>query len=255
MIAPPEADMEARALETLARIVVEEARAEAGRAEDRAANAARRLVQEAEDRIAELTRAAQDLGRSRGVAVDEAQGLAAVQEVEALEAGALDALCERFQRRVRMALEALPGEEARYGAAVGSWCREAAAAMDAPAEVFAAKRDRVLVYEALLAAGAEDFHVRVEHRVHSGFVVRDLDGRTLFDARPEAQLERHAQALRGLVERVVPEAPKLERPPRLSAQDAAPMDPLRQPDRGVSLREGGEAPSSSSSSSSASPRT
>ena len=228
MIAPREADMEARALETLARIVVEDARAAAGRAEDRAVNAARALVTEAEDRIADLDRAARELGRTRGVAVDEAQAQAALAEVQALEAGAFDALLERFLRRVRMGLEALPKDEARYHAALQRWAVEAAAHMDAPAEVFTAKRDRAVVYDALLASEARDFHVQVEHRIHVGFVVRDLDGRTLFDARPDARIEAQAEGLRRLLEQAVPEPPALEVPEPIQAEDVAPINPLRQ---------------------------
>jgi vacuolar-type H+-ATPase subunit E/Vma4 len=222
VIAPRETDLESRALETLARIVIEDARAEAGRAEDRAVNAARTLVRDAEDRIADLDRAARDLGRTRGVAADAAEAQSAVREIEVLQAGALDALFERYETRVRLALEALPKNESRYGAALRHWAALAAPAMDAPAEVFTAKRDRPSVYAALLETSAEDFHVRVDHRVHVGFVLRDLDGRTLFDARPAALVAAQRPALRALLEEVVPEAPVLEVPASLSAAAAAP---------------------------------
>ena len=81
--------------------------------------------------------------------------------------------------------------------------------MDGPVEVFAAKRDRAAVYAALLATAAGDFHVRIEHRVHVGFVVRDLDGRVVFDARPEALVSAQEAALRDLLRKAVPDAPVL----------------------------------------------
>lgn len=217
MIAPREADREVRALETLARVVVEDAEAACRRAEDRALNESRRLVLEAEDRIADLDRAARALGRTRGEAAETAEAQAAAGEVAALGAGAFDALFERFERRVLLALRALPNEPAPYEAALGVWAQRAAAAMDGPVEVFAGKRDRAAVYAALLATAAEDFHVRIEHRVHVGFVVRDLDGRVVFDARPEALVRAQDAALRDLLRKAVPHAPELPEAPIVDA--------------------------------------
>jgi hypothetical protein len=128
---------------------------------------------------------------------------------------------------VRLALEALPKEEDAYQRAVRAWSRRAAACMDRPAEVFAAKRDRRLVYDALLEAGASDFHVRVDHKVHMGFVARDLDGRTLFDASPVALVAEREGELRSLLRAAVPDAPRLEVLEPLRAEAAAPYNPLR----------------------------
>jgi len=201
---------ESHVLGTLAHIVVEDAEAAARRIEDRALNQARDLVQDAHDRLDDLTRAARDLGRTRGQAAERAEAEAAEREVAGVEAGALDALAERFLRRVTLALEGLPGADpTRYGRALAAWARAAPSKLDAPAEVFTAKRDRRAVYEALLAAGATDFHVRIDHRVHVGFVARDLDGRTLHDSRPAALVEAHAAALRTLLEGRVARPPAL----------------------------------------------
>ena len=63
----------------------------------------------------------------------------------------------------------------------------------------AAARDREAVYDALLEAGAEDFHVRVDRHVRAGFVVRDPDGRTVLDRRPEAVVEERGEELRLLL--------------------------------------------------------
>lgn len=231
---------ETTALETLARIVVDDARTQVGRSDDKALNAARRVVMEAEDRVADLDRAARDIGRTRGEAAESAQAEAALREVATLQAGAFDALFERYARRVQLALEALPGSEALYRAALTAWAGRAALTMEGAAEVFAAKRDRQAVYEALLGTSAEDFHVRVDHRVHVGFVVRDLDGRTLFDARPAALLEAHAADLRGLLEGVVPDAVSLTGAVSLpeagqSAGSAALPDARPPPDHGGSV--------------------
>lgn len=195
-------------LEALVRIVVEDATARCRREEDRALNESRRLVMEAEDRIAELRTAAQDLGRVRGEAADAAQEREADLEIEGVTAAAFDALWERFRARLRMRLDALPDSE-DYAGALAHWARQTAEVLDGPAEVFTAKRDRPAVYEALLAAGAEDFHVRVDHGVHVGFVVRDLDGRTRIDRRPEALVEAFEAEARALLEsRVVPFKPQ-----------------------------------------------
>ena len=199
---------QSRALESLVRIVIEDAQTTVRREQDRALNESRRLVLEAEDRIAELARAAKELGHVRGQATDEAEQRAAQREVEQVGATAFDALLERFHSRVVMALKALP-ETDRYSAALKAWAGCAASTMDRPAEVSAAKRDRAAVYAALLATDAEDFSVRVDHGVHMGFVVRDLDGRLLFDARPEALVEGHADRLETLLRAAVSERPQL----------------------------------------------
>lgn len=197
---------ESHMLETLVRIVVEDADAACRRVEDKALNAARRVVLEAQIRVDELTAAASDLGRTRGLAAEASEAQAAAREVGGVEAGAFEALFERFERRVRMGLEALP-DTPRYGAALLAWAHAAVPHMDAPAEVFTAKRDRRPVYEALLAAGAEDFHVRVDHRTHVGFVARDLEGRSQYDCRPDALVTEHGAALRALLETAVPPPP------------------------------------------------
>ncbi len=197
---------ESHMLETLVRIVVEDAEAASRRVADQAANEARQVVLEAQDRIDELTTAARDLGRTRGRAAETAEAQAAAREIGGVESGAMDALAERFVRRVAMALKELPATE-RYPAALIAWARRAPASVDAPAEVFTAKRDRRAVYDALLDAGLQDFHVRVDHRVHVGFVARDLEGRTLYDCRPDALLRQHAPQLRALLERAVPPPP------------------------------------------------
>ncbi len=205
-------------LEALVRIVIEDAKAACRRQEDRALNESRRIVTEAEDRMAELRDAARDLGRARGEAADEAQEAEADREIESVEATAFEALWERFRQRLRIRLDVLPQDD-RYAGALAHWARQAAGAMDGPCEVFTAKRDRPAVYEALLAAGAEDFHVRVDHGVQVGFVVRDLDGRTQLDGRPAALIDAHEADVRGLLESRVPAF----EPPR-SAARAAPED-------------------------------
>lgn len=209
---------ESHVLQALVRIVVEDAEAACRRVEDKAANEARAVVLEAQDRVGELTQAARALGRTRGLAAEAAEAEAARREVEVVEAGAFDALFERFTRRVLMGLQDLP-QSARYAEALTAWAQQAPARVDAPAEVFTAKRDRRAVYEALLAAGVKDFHVRVDHRVHVGFVVRDLEGRTLYDCRPDALVREHAAALRALLERAVPAPPAF--PTQASAGDSA----------------------------------
>jgi hypothetical protein len=75
--------------------------------------------------------------------------------------------------------------------------------MDRPADVFVEAAHRAVLYDALLEAGARDFRLHADARVHVGFVVRDLDGRTLLDRRPEALVaERRAELLDLLRERV-----------------------------------------------------
>jgi vacuolar-type H+-ATPase subunit E/Vma4 len=187
------------ALDVLARVVVEDAETACRREEDKAANEARRLVLDAEERVDALRRASHDLGRARGEAVETVREQEADREIESVRDRAFDALWERFEQRLLMRLRDLPGSE-RYGEALSHWARVSAERMDRPADVFASRRDRAAVYEALLEAGAQDFHVRVDHDVHVGFVVRDLDGRTVSDCRPEALLEAAAGDMRALLE-------------------------------------------------------
>jgi vacuolar-type H+-ATPase subunit E/Vma4 len=191
-----------RRLAALARVVAEDVVADLRRAEDRATNEARRATLEVEDRIAELERAARDLGTRRGATVDVAAARAGEREAAEVTAAAWDALAERFLARVRLALQGLPATP-RHAAALRAWAVEAAARMDRPADVFVEGLHRPVLYEALLAAGARDVRLHADARVHVGFVVRDLDGRTLIDRRPEALLaERRAELLALLRERV-----------------------------------------------------
>ena len=81
-----------QALRGLVRVVVEDAQAACRRRDDRARNEARKLVLEAEDRVADLRRAAEDLGRVRGEAADSAAQQAADREIETVHAGAFEAL-------------------------------------------------------------------------------------------------------------------------------------------------------------------
>lgn len=213
---------ESHVLEALAKVVVDHAEAACRREEDQARNEARAVVLEAEDRIAELTAAAKELGRTRGRAAEAAELQAGETEIAGVEAGAFDALFERFLRHVLMAVKALP-QDPRYGDALVAWARRAAAGIDGPAEVFCAKRDRAAVYAALVEAGVEDFHVQVDHRVHGGFVARSLEGRTYHDCRAEALVESARDPLRALLERSVPPPPQGLGPVR--PESAAPTVP------------------------------
>jgi vacuolar-type H+-ATPase subunit E/Vma4 len=188
--------------------VVQEVRAEVQRTRDRAVNEARRLVLDAEEHVDRLVLAARDLGRARGAAADRAVRREAEDEVLKVRHGAFDALLERFLVRVRHALEDLPKGD-RYVAALAGWASQAARSMDRPADVWCSKRDRQTVFETLLAAGAEDFRVHADSAVHVGFVVRDLDGRTVHDARPEAIVAARREELRALLLRWAPEFPAL----------------------------------------------
>lgn len=198
---------DAARLEPLADAVVQSSAARLGRVRDEAAQRARAIVAEAEDRLAELESAAREIGRVRGQATESAYERDADEEIEAVVAGAFDRLFERFQQRVRLALESLPEDEEAYARALTTWAQRAAAAMPGPSEVFAAPRDREPLYEALLAAGADDFRVLVERTTRAGFVVRDLDGRTVFDCRPAALVDADAGGLRALLQEAVPETP------------------------------------------------
>jgi vacuolar-type H+-ATPase subunit E/Vma4 len=194
-------------VDRLLALVLEEGRAEARRVEDRATNEARRLVNDAEERVEDVTRAARALGRERGAVADRSYDREAEAEIRTVHDRAFDALADRFLRRLARALEELPATP-RYPAALAAWARRAAAAMDRPADVLAAPAQRPAVYDALLAAGARDFRVQADHAVRSGFVVRDLDGRTILDVRPAALLAEHGADLRAwLAARVPPFRP------------------------------------------------
>lgn len=189
--------------------VAANATARVERAEDRAHTERRALVTAAEDDVRALEQAAREIGQARGRAVEAALSAEARTEMRAVAEGAFDRLAERFLRRVRLALEGLPPTP-RYAGALASWTRSAAARMDGPTEVFAAPDQREAVYDALLAAGAKDFRVRADRRVRCGFVVRDLDGRTRIDRRPDALLAEHAQALRALLSEMAPLPPEAD---------------------------------------------
>ena len=198
---------DAKRLDRLVGAVVESAAAERRRRRDVAANRARAIVADAEDRLAELEAAAREIGRVRGHATEAAYERDADEEIRGVLEGAFERLYERFGHRVRLALEALPDDPTAYGRALGAWARAAVAAMSGPAEVFAATRDREALYDALLEAGAEDFRVLVDRRMRAGFVVRDLDGRTLYDCRPPALVEANADRLRAILQEAVPDTP------------------------------------------------
>lgn len=182
---------------------IEDAESLVRREEDASQARARTLRAAALDHVESLTRAAKQLGAVRGRAAEASLQAEAEREIEGVHTGAMDALFERFERRVVLALKHLTDDEAAYGRALAAWSRHAAAAMLRPTEVRCRRRDKVRVYEALLAAGAEDFHVVGEPRIHGGFLVLDLDGRTVFDAQPEALVETHKQALRTQLEQAI----------------------------------------------------
>ena len=125
-------------------------------------------------------------------------------------AGAFDRLAERFLKRVETALEGLR-DTPRYDGTLARWATTAASAMDGPADVYAAAEDRGPLYEALLAAGATDFQVHVDRSIRLGFVVRDMDGKTILDRRPEAIVEQLRGELRNLLRERVPAPPGIGR--------------------------------------------
>lgn len=174
------------ALERLADLVLEDAATRARREAHRARAEVRRLAEETEERLAALRHAARALGRTRGSAAERALEAEADREVAAVFDGARAAFAERFRRRLVVALGELPREPERYTLALARWARDAAAAFDRPVEVRTLRASREAVYEALLAAGADDFQVVGDPKVHVGFVALDADGRTVFDARPAA---------------------------------------------------------------------
>jgi len=177
----------------------------ARREQDRGANQKRRLVREAEEHVEALERAVKQIGEVRGRAASTAIEEHADEEIRAVWESAFDRLCERFLARVRLELESLPGS-ARYPDAMTAWSASAAKRLDGPGEVFCAARDREMVYDALLAAGARDFRVRTDPKIHAGLVLRDLDGRILLDRRPAALAHEHGAALRNLLRARVPPA-------------------------------------------------
>ncbi|MFV1958465.1 MAG: hypothetical protein ACC662_03525 [Planctomycetota bacterium] len=189
----------------LLQAIVRQAEFCARREQDQSANEKRRLVQEAEEHVEALERAVKQIGEVRGRAASTAIEEQADEEIRTVWESAFDRLCERFLARVRLALESQPGTP-RYPAAVAAWAASAATCLDSPGEVFCAARDREIVYDALLAAGARDFRVRADPKVHAGLVLRDLDGRILLDRRPAALVDEHAAALRDLLRAHVPPA-------------------------------------------------
>lgn len=205
-------------LEVLLDAVADHARRRLVKLDGRTARRRREILAAAEEHVRALEVAAEDLGDVRGRAVEASVEASAEAEVREVVEGAFDRLCERFLRRVRSALDALP-EEPGYADALRAWASEAASRMSGPCEVFAAPKDADPVYEALLAADAVDFRVLTDRRVRCGFVVRDLDGRTVLDRRPEALLEERAEALREILQGATPPAPTLEAPPASSGED------------------------------------
>lgn len=198
------------ALDGLVRVVVEDAQAALRRLRDRHANEGRDLVRAAEEHVEELERAARDLGRVRGEALEEAFQREADHEMRSVLEGGFERLFERFERKVQTALEGLR-ETDRYAPAVRAWAAAAVRALDGPADVHAAPEDRQAVYDALLEAGAVDFQVHRDRDIRLGFVVRDLDGRTLLDRRPEAIVRERTAALRDLLRARVPAPPSTDR--------------------------------------------
>lgn len=195
-------------LDRLADIILDDADRLCLHAEDTALAEARAIEADTHTRLEELESAAREIGRTRGQAADRAREAEADREIRGVYEGAADALWSRFSRQLRMALDALP-QGPDYLRALDAWAAHAAEAIDRPVEVFAARRDRAAVYDALLSSGAKDFQVQVEHRHTVGFVVRDLDSRTVYDCRPDALLGAHDAALQELLLSQVPafEAP------------------------------------------------
>ncbi len=181
------------ALEALARHVAQDALEEARRAAHRAQRLADEALEDARARAEGLEAAARRLGAARGSAVAAAARRAGAVEAAEVRAQAFAALLERFLTRVRLRLLSLPGTP-RHARALAAWAREAAARAAGPVEVHVEAGLRPQVYDALLAAGLSDLRVHADPRVRVGFVVRDVDGRTLLDRRPEALIaERRAE--------------------------------------------------------------
>ncbi|MGE0193098.1 MAG: hypothetical protein AB7T63_13775 [Planctomycetota bacterium] len=193
----PHGDEAATALARLASLVVEDAARRARRETHRALAEARQLVTDAEDHVEALRRAAKALGRTRGSAAEAALQREAEREVEGVLASARQAFAERFHRRLALALEERLRDDQQQRTAFALYARRAAASITGPVEIRTLAARREAVYDAFLAAGVEDFQVVGDPRIHAGFVVRDLDGRTVFDARPAAIVEAHADAIAG----------------------------------------------------------
>lgn len=203
----PAADAAAQgALQRLARWVADDVADDLRRAEERATSEARRVLAEAEERAAELRAAARRLGGARGAAVRASAEAAGRAEAEGVAARAFEALRGRFLTRVRLGLEALAGTPA-HARALAAWARAAAARSTGPAEVFVEAALRPAVFEALLAAGVRDVRVHADPRVRVGFVLRDLDGRTLLDVQPAALVADQQEALTQLLQKRCPPRP------------------------------------------------
>ena len=197
-------------MDVLLSLLLDDAEREDRRIEDRGLAEARRARAEAEAHVESLTAAAKELGFTRGEAASAAMQDDVDAEIAKVHAGALDSLFERFQRRLVLATEALRDDE-RYGGLVRRYAQEAFQVVTGPVEVGARAADRALVYDALIAAGFSDFSVVPEPRLNVGFVVRDLDGRLLFDARPAARISAQTEVLRTRVEERVPQFAPPER--------------------------------------------
>lgn len=184
-------------LARLASLVVDDAARRVRRESNRALAEARQLVADAEEHVEALRRAAKALGRTRGSAAEAALQREAEREVESVLASAREAFTERFHRRLVLALEERLRDADRRAAAYAAHARDAAARITGPVEIRSLAAAREAVYDAFLGAGVEDFQVVGDPRIHVGFVVRDLDGRTVFDARPAAIVEAHAAEIAG----------------------------------------------------------
>lgn len=204
------ANAAAPSLDALARVVVEDAQAAVRRLRDRRANEARDLLRAAEEHVEELEHATRELGRVRGAALEEAFQREADREIRSVLEGSFERLFERFEIQVQTALEGLR-ETDRYDRALAAWAAAAVRVLDGPADVHAAPEDRQAIYDALLEAGAVDFQVHRDRAIRLGFVVRDLDGRTLLDRRPEAILSERSADLRELLRASVPTPPSADR--------------------------------------------
>ncbi|MEZ6025227.1 MAG: hypothetical protein R3E85_03475 [Planctomycetota bacterium] len=185
----------ADALARLASLVVDDAARRVRRESNRASAEARQLVADAEEHVEALRRAAKALGRTRGSAAEAALQREADREVETVLASARQAFAERFHRRLVLALEERLRDPDPRATAYATYARNAAERITGPVEVRSLAAAREAVYDAFLAAGVEDFQVVGDPRIHVGFVVRDLDGRTVFDARPTAIVEAHASEI------------------------------------------------------------
>lgn len=197
-------------LDALAAVVIDDARVSARRLRDRAANTARAAVLAAEAHVAALEEAARDLGRVRGAATEESFQREADREIRTVFDGAFDQVAERFELKVKTALEGLRST-GRYPAALKAWARSARDVMTGPTDVHTGPEDRDALYEVLLEAGAEDFQVHLDRGLRVGFVVRDLDGRTLLDRTPDAIVQRLGAELRSLLQSRVPSPPSADR--------------------------------------------